>query len=234
MPQWRSWLPGLQSSLSIRWALAHRRAEKPFDRRSFVENLVIITVKSTHFYLVDVGKGMLLVDAGWVDAFKQFEHQLKAYKIPYSEIKYVMMTHHHPDHAGLIQTVKRLSGARQLIPAGQLAYLQAVTTFHKNMPEFEPLELGKRDVVNPDRAMLRSLGIHGEIIPTPGHSPDSVSLVMDSGAAFVGDLRPLGMVGEENAAEIQASWQRLVDHGAQEIYPAHGEPYAIDMRDISA
>jgi endoribonuclease LACTB2 len=199
-----------------------------------VENLVIITVKSTHFYLIDVGKGMLLVDAGWVDVFKQFEHQLKAYKIPYSEIKYVMMTHHHPDHAGLIQTVKRLSGARQLIPAEQLAYLPAVAAFYKNMPEFEPLELGKRDVVNPDRAMLHSLGIHAEIVPTPGHSPDSVSLVMDSGAAFVGDLRPPGMVSEENAAEIRASWQRLVEHGAQEIYPAHGNSYDISILNLGS
>ena len=199
-----------------------------------MENLVIITVKSTHFYLVDVGKGMLLVDAGWVDSFNQFEHQLKAYKIPYSEIKYVMMTHHHPDHAGLIQKVKRLSGARQLIPAVQLAYLPAVAAFHKNLPEFEPLELGKRDVVNPDRAMLHSLGIRGEIVATPGHSPDSVSLVMDSGATFVGDLRLPGMVTEENVAEIRASWQRLAEHVAKEIYPAHGNPFDIRMVDLGS
>jgi glyoxylase-like metal-dependent hydrolase (beta-lactamase superfamily II) len=193
-----------------------------------VENLVTITVKSTHFYLIDIGKGMLLVDAGWVEAFNQFEHQLKAYKIPYSEIKYVMMTHHHPDHAGLIQTVKRLSGARQLIPASQLAYLPAVASFYKNIPQFEPVELGKRDLVNPDRAALASIGIKGEIVPTPGHSPDSVSLVLDSGMAFVGDLHPPDFVGEESAAEIRESWKKLLDHGAQVIYPAHGDPFPIE------
>ncbi len=197
-----------------------------------MENLVTITVNSTHFYLIDIGKGMLLVDAGWVDAFNQFEHQLKAYRIPYSEIKYVMMTHHHPDHAGLIQTVKRLSGARQLIPASQLAYLPAVASFHKNMPEFEPVELGKRDIVNPDRAALAALGIHGEIVPTPGHSPDSVTFLLDSGAAFVGDLRPPDLVTEESAAEVRTSWQRLAEHGARQVYPAHGNPYPISVVDI--
>jgi glyoxylase-like metal-dependent hydrolase (beta-lactamase superfamily II) len=197
-----------------------------------MENLVTITVKSTHFYLIDIGKGMLLVDAGWVDAFNQFEHQLKAYQIPYSEIKYVMMTHHHPDHAGTIQTVKRLSGARQLIPASQLAYLPAVASFHKNMPDFEPIELGKRDIVNPDRAALRALGIHGEIVLTPGHSPDSVSLVLNSGAAFVGDLRPPDLVAEEYSAEIRVSWQRLAEHHAQQIYPAHGNSYPMSTVEL--
>ncbi|HEY3345215.1 MAG TPA: hypothetical protein VGJ97_09825, partial [Anaerolineaceae bacterium] len=121
----------------------------------------------------------------------------------------------------------------QLIPASQLAYLPAVASFHKNMPEFEPVELGKRDIVNPDRAALASLGIHGEIVPTPGHSPDSVSLLLDSGAAFVGDLRPPNLVPEESSAETRASWQRLAEHGARQVYPAHDDPYPISMVDLS-
>lgn len=32
--------------------------------------------------------------------------------------------------------------------------------------------------------------VYGEILWTPGHSDDSVSLVLDSGIAFTGDLQP--------------------------------------------
>lgn len=37
------------------------------------------------------------------------------------------------------------------------------------------------------RAFLAGIGIDGEIISTPSHSPDSVSLVLDDGDCFVGD-----------------------------------------------
>ncbi|AND78609.1 hypothetical protein A0O21_00500 [Streptococcus pantholopis] len=40
------------------------------------------------------------------------------------------------------------------------------------------------------RAFLADLGISGEILHISGHSQDSVSLLMDSGEALVGDLYP--------------------------------------------
>ena len=35
---------------------------------------------------------------------------------------------------------------------------------------------------------LAEFGIAGKVISTPGHSPGSVSVVLDTGDAFVGDL----------------------------------------------
>jgi glyoxylase-like metal-dependent hydrolase (beta-lactamase superfamily II) len=72
------------------------------------------------------------------------------------------------------------------------------------------------------RAVLERIGLAGEIVPTPGHSDDSVSLVLDNGAAFTGDLTHPSMVGDEDAAVVAASWQRLRDHGATRVYPGHG------------
>lgn len=61
------------------------------------------------------------------------------------------------------------------------------------------------------RSRLADVGIVGEVVPTPGHSDDSVSLVLDAGAAFTGDLTPRSMAEPENAAMIASSWQRLRD-----------------------
>jgi len=66
------------------------------------------------------------------------------------------------------------------------------------------------------------IGIAGEIVPTPGHSDDSVSLVLDDGSAFTGDLTPLALAGEEGWNAVVASWQRLRALGANRIYPGHG------------
>ncbi len=44
--------------------------------------------------------------------------------------------------------------------------------------------------INASRAFLARIGILGEIISTPGHSDDSVTLILDQGVAFTGDLTP--------------------------------------------
>lgn len=38
------------------------------------------------------------------------------------------------------------------------------------------------------RDFLQSIGVGGEIISTPSHSNDSISLVLDNGTCFVGEL----------------------------------------------
>jgi glyoxylase-like metal-dependent hydrolase (beta-lactamase superfamily II) len=76
--------------------------------------------------------------------------------------------------------------------------------------------------------LLAQIGIAGEIVPTPGHSEDSVSLVLDEGAAFTGDLTPLGRIGPEDAEVVAASWRLLRAYGVTRIYPGHGPVYPLD------
>jgi hypothetical protein len=47
------------------------------------------------------GKGTLLIDIDWIVHKAQLLNRLKVYKIGLDEIKYVMFSHHHPDHANL-------------------------------------------------------------------------------------------------------------------------------------
>jgi glyoxylase-like metal-dependent hydrolase (beta-lactamase superfamily II) len=72
------------------------------------------------------------------------------------------------------------------------------------------------------RARLAAIGLAGEIVPTIGHSDDSVTLVLDEGVAFTGDLTPLSLAEAQNAEALEASWQRLRDLGVTTIYPGHG------------
>ena len=55
------------------------------------------------------------------------------------------------------------------------------------------------------RALLEQIGIRGEIVPTPGHSADSVSLLLDDGSAFTGDLTPLPYTGTDDAGRVAAT-----------------------------
>jgi len=57
-------------------------------------------------------------------------------------------------------------------------------------------------------ALLSRLGSEGEIVPTPGHSDDSISLILNEGKAFTGDL--LGRDwGADPMRQIEASWRRI-------------------------
>ena len=183
---------------------------------------IILTVKSTHFYLLHCSGGLLLVDAGWELA--QFTAQMKAFKIPMTEIRFVMFTHHHPDHAGLVQNIKNLSGARLIIQQKQVPYLENLRGYYAKKGGYEPIRVEPNDLVSPSRAVLHSLGIHGEMIETPGHSDDSISLLLDSGEAFIGDLTSPELISEENADLVTGSWQKLLAGGAQIFYHSHTPP----------
>jgi glyoxylase-like metal-dependent hydrolase (beta-lactamase superfamily II) len=152
-----------------------------------MENFVTLTINSTHFYLIDCKGGRLLVDAGW--AMPQFTQRLKAYQISFSEIKYVMFTHHHPDHAGLVQNIKDISGAKLIIHEKQIPFLKDLQRYFEKKGGYEPIRVEKGDLITPDRAVLQSIGIQGEIIETPGHS-DAAFHWFWIAAAFIGDLHP--------------------------------------------
>ena len=69
---------------------------------------------------------------------------------------------------------------------------------------------------------ILEIGIAGEVLHTPGHSDDSVSLLLDNGAAFTGDLPPLEFVGMEDPQVVASSWELLRERGATHVHPAHG------------
>jgi glyoxylase-like metal-dependent hydrolase (beta-lactamase superfamily II) len=69
--------------------------------------------------------------------------------------------------------------------------------------------------------------VPGEIVPTPGHSEDSVTLVLDDGAAFTGDLTAPILTPQDPADLSDQSWQRLRAAGARTSYPGHGPPGPI-------
>ena len=54
-----------------------------------------------------------------------------------------------------------------------------------------------------------------------------MTLVLDIGCAFTGDLTLESMVAEEDAFVVGRSWQLLRDREVTTIYPGHGAPYYL-------
>jgi len=76
------------------------------------------------------------------------------------------------------------------------------------------------------RQFLSQIGIAGEILYTPGHSDHCVSLLLDDGAVFTGDLPP-EIYAFDNPVAL-ATWRLLREKGAKRVYPAHGPIRSID------
>ncbi len=192
-----------------------------------------IAYQSTNHYLVDCRHGRLLVDAGWAGTLPQLRHALRKYDLELAEIKFVMLTHSHPDHAGLIQEVKNSAGARLLIHVVQIPYLADLLAFYERKGgAYEPILVEKEDLVitTDGRGTLASIGVAGQIVPTPGHSADSVSLLLDDGSAFVGDLHLPDQVAADQYEDVSASWISLIRLGMRTAYPGHAGP--IDVGDV--
>jgi glyoxylase-like metal-dependent hydrolase (beta-lactamase superfamily II) len=133
------------------------------------------------------------------------------------------VTHFHPDHAGLAQVLKHL-GVRLIVLDVQLAGIPLLSTYVKPQDGYTEIQLEGNTVLSQaeSRAFLAGIGIQGEIISTPGHSDDSVTLVLDEGAAFTGDLTPLMMVPQDPTDLAYRSWESIRAKGVTTIYPGHG------------
>jgi len=148
---------------------------------------------NTNTFYIPGKHGGLLIDTDFAGTLQAFFRALKANHLELNDISYVLPTHCHPDHVGLIGELQHL-GVNLLLIDKQL------TTVHfpdeifgrdKHL-RYAPIDEKRAAVISCDesREFLRLIGIEGEIISTPSHSEDSVSVILDSGDCFVGDLEP--------------------------------------------
>jgi glyoxylase-like metal-dependent hydrolase (beta-lactamase superfamily II) len=80
--------------------------------------------------------------------------------------------------------------------------------------------------------------IHGKIIETPGHTDCSISLFLNDGSLFCGDLVMKGFpskyrapAGINNLKDFCNSWKRIIEINPRIILPTHGTP--IPVSDLS-
>lgn len=185
--------------------------------------------RSTNYWVVSAGTSRLLVDLGWPGTMGQMRANLRRMGVPLEEVRYGLATHYHIDHAGLAQELK-LAGVPLLVLDVQVGAIPAMKRWTK--PRDHYVEVTRDDNVTiacaESRSVLERIGIPGEIMHTPGHSDDSVSLLLDDGSVFTGDLTHPAYVGEDDAQVVLASWRLLRERGASRVYPAHGPVRAMD------
>ncbi|MDR1203984.1 MAG: GNAT family N-acetyltransferase, partial [Peptococcaceae bacterium] len=185
-----------------------------------LKELKIISIRHKHTvaWLIGAGRGWIMLDALWPDSFPIIRDALRENGIRFEDIPYLAVTHFHMDHAGAVETLKE-HGLTLLLHEAQTAGPEAMNRFFIRKPDlaYRPIGAsGTRIVSSADsRALLSDMGLTGGIIHTPGHSEDSVSLVLDGECAFTGDLPRSDVADGYGDASVVGRWRRLLGYGVK-------------------
>ncbi|MBQ8379438.1 MAG: MBL fold metallo-hydrolase [Clostridia bacterium] len=188
---------------------------------------------NTNCYYIKGEKGSILVDTDWAGTLQAFYKKVKELNI--TNIDYLLITHYHPDHMGIVQDIIDSMNVKLLVIDVQKDYIHCSDKiFEKNKNiNFNPICTEPLIIsCNDSRNFLNNLGINGEIIYTPGHSDDSISLILDEGIALVGDLYDLNSAITFNDEKINNSWNKILSYNISKIYYGHHEQNISNIKKI--
>ena len=195
---------------------------------SYPLTVVNVGYRSTNFWIVSAGRSRLLIDLGWPGLVGTLLANLERKNIPFKEVTHGLATHYHSDHAGAAQDLK-LKGMRLIVTEQQVPHIAQMQRWIKPVDNYTPITMHDNVVISTETSceFLAKLGLPGEIVHTPGHSDDSVTVVLDNGWAFTGDLTSETMISKEDPEVVARSWQSLRDRGVTTIYGGHGGVHSI-------
>ena len=220
------------------------------------ETMKSIKVSFTNIFFIPCEGGWLQIDVGYPGDYETYLAEVTKIGINPSDVRYLLLTHHHDDHAGFLKEFtqkhdvvvilheKALGGLARGASEEDMrpvngcvnAVFSVFSVFHGefSFPPFMPRQ--KDLIISGDTGeILKGIGIDGVIIATPGHTDDSISVVLSDGSAFVGDVAMnfFGVCGIRHRPiyikdidQVYASWDHLKEFGATTIYSSHGEPFS--------
>lgn len=186
---------------------------------------------NTNTYLIKGSRRDLLFDTGWAGTFPDFCRALGEAGESLQTIGGILISHYHPDHMGIAQEIAE-RGPVLLIADFQKPFVHgADAVFAKEgKHRFVPIneETAVTFSVEDSRSLLAGYGIEGEILATPGHSDDSISLLLDDGTVLVGDLNPLYELECHKGTRIAESWEKLLSKHPKRILYGHAREATLE------
>ena len=179
---------------------------------------------NTNTFFIPGNAGGLLIDTDYAGTLPAFYKAMKNEGLKLTDIKYVLATHYHPDHMGLIGLLAKQGTALLLVDVQREAVHFSDKIFEKDKLPYRAINAAEAEVIScgESRSFLSSMRISGEILHTPSHSEDSVSLVLDNGSCFVGDLEPPEYLeAYENNPALKADWDRILSFRPKTVFFAH-------------
>jgi len=217
-----------------------------------VHKIAIFPLGMINAFLLVNAQSCVLIDTGLPNTEEKIKNALKKLNLTFSDIKLIIITHAHIDHAGNTAKIKLLSGAKVIAHKGDLPYFKGEKKMHfcstgwfgrlfsKTGTIQKPYEKFEPDILltAKDKFNLNNYGIDGEVISTPGHTKGSISVVIDNDKAVVGDLISSGILlggivrthkakrppFEDDPLQVSQVLQSIANKGVNTFFMGHGGP----------
>lgn len=217
----------------------------------------IIRLAAAPFHIVNAhlvlhGSDALLVDTGLPGFERTVETALRRHGLGWANLKLIVVTHAHVDHAGGAARVRALSRASLVAHRAELPFLSGTRPMHLCPTgwagrAFYQLNLihQRYEPVTPDLLLdgheqldLAPFGFEGKVVTSGGHTAGALSVELAGGDALVGDLvasgiglggvallgRPIRPPFEEDPQRVSLALSELLRDGAKRFYLGHGGP----------
>ena len=196
-------------------------------------------------YALVAGGKLLLVDTGTGNRWPALRKHIEVLRKEKGDPTALVLTHTHFDHctnAGKIKErydipvlvhrneADNLLQGRSPLPVGSNPLLRFLTdALSGKLKSAFPYDSVAADLVAEGNRTLEDLGFPGvRLLPTPGHSSGSQSLIVDDEIAIVGDAlfailpRSAYPIFAEDPEQLLDSWKALLETGCRLYLPGHG------------
>ncbi|MCK9277216.1 MAG: MBL fold metallo-hydrolase [Methanoculleus sp.] len=222
-----------------------QKTESGADR--YLPAVIPVPLSLTTAFIVR-DRGVLLIDTGNPGDGATILAAMRKAGIRPDDLSLILVTHGHPGHYGSAEMLRELTGAPVavhsadagvmrfgltglLFPGCIIPRLIGFATGRVSAPGSGGVE---PDIIVEGTANLAAFGVRGRVIPTPGHTPGSVSILIAGGTAIIGDLlsallpggRPRLPFRTGDPAAARKSLRALLAFGPEWVYAAHGGPWS--------
>ncbi len=195
----------------------------------------------------------ILVDTGVPHSEDRLLKQIEKEGISRHDIGLIIVTHGHLDHFGSTAELKHILKVPVLVHEKDARALRTGLTLADTLkPNRLYWNILKRRMVRaratpcePDIVLtgsndydLRQWGVAGKLIHTPGHTPGSLSVLLDDGNAVIMDLASSGILlggilfrsrlkhppFHDDKLLLKASIEKVLQHNGHTFYLGHGGP----------
>lgn len=212
----------------------------------------VLPFNMVNAYLICYESGCILLDTGMPGTEQKIMRGLNKFGYDFSDIKLIVVTHAHVDHAGAVGSIKKLTKAPIVAHRNELKYLRgdAEITYcptgmagkifyhtpfpHEKYEKFTPeILISENEVFS-----LREFGFKAAVLHTSGHTAGSISMEIEDGNAFVGDMLASGiLIGgimrnkqpiqppfEDDPRAVINSLRQMLQNGNENFFLGHGGP----------
>ncbi|MBE5761241.1 MAG: MBL fold metallo-hydrolase [Clostridiales bacterium] len=144
------------------------------------ENVYFVGIRSASTHIIDTTDGLILIDPGYPETLWIVLDNIKELGFNPMDIRIILMSHGHIDHAGAAKELARLTGAKTYIGKEdyQMAIGKEMSSYARSSQERERIAFSP-DTLLSDRDIVSLGNTNVLCLETPGHTKGTLSFFFD-------------------------------------------------------